>query len=287
MFFRIVVLALLTLGTTHAQDIQYVSAENGLIVREDPNRGAIRVGLLDYGTKVEVIEHTNLKVDVLDRGTKVQGEWVKIKGLEDYESFDEGYVFNGYLTEEKIKKPFKIPFKEFTIYIDDLDAFHNEKFRSVILADTASVGIELGASPENKSLKVQHHQDFKTIEIFQMHENSISIMNEGPHCDLLDYVHYNSSWKPLTTISNNKNFKSLSYGQKDWNKFVEVDLKDLVAYVKDQCGEEWSAMMKSTTSIFDNPLGVSISRIFFKVVMTDIDGYKTKKIIIFDIPMGC
>jgi hypothetical protein len=270
-----------------AQDIQYVSAENGLVVREKPNRGANRVALLDYGTAIEITEHTNLQLDVLDNGRKIEGEWVKIKGDGLYEFFEEGYVFNGYLTEDRLAKRFKIPFEEFTIFIDNINVLNNELPRSNKDLDELNFTLEFGDTPEEKTIKIQHHQDFRTIEVFQKHQNSITIMGEGPHCDLLDYKHYESSWKPLKTITNNKSFETLKYSQKDWNKFIEVDISDVITYVKDNCGESWSDMMVNTKSIYDYPAGISISKIFLRVVMTDVDGYKTEKIIIFDIPMGC
>ena len=80
MIFRILVVACFALSVAQAQDIQYVFAENGLVVREKPSQGAIKVGLLDYGTAVEIIEHTNLSLDIKDKNKKVTGQWVKIKG---------------------------------------------------------------------------------------------------------------------------------------------------------------------------------------------------------------
>ena len=68
MLFRIFLLACLTISFAHAQDIQYVSAENGLVVREKPSRGAMKVGMLEYGTPIEITEHTNLMLDVVDGG---------------------------------------------------------------------------------------------------------------------------------------------------------------------------------------------------------------------------
>ena len=65
MFLRILVVACFAITAVQAQDIQYVFAENGLVIREQPNQGAKKVGILDYGTPVEIIEHTNLNLDVL------------------------------------------------------------------------------------------------------------------------------------------------------------------------------------------------------------------------------
>ena len=80
MFFRILIVACFALSIAQAQDIQYVFAENGLVMREQPNQGATKVGILDYGTPVEVISYTDLSLDVKDNDTKVSGQWVKING---------------------------------------------------------------------------------------------------------------------------------------------------------------------------------------------------------------
>jgi len=37
------------------------------------------------------------------------------------------------------------------------------------------------------------------IKLYQSFENSITIINEGPHCDLVKWKHYNSEWKELKT----------------------------------------------------------------------------------------
>ena len=54
---------------------------------------------------------------------------------------------------------------------------------------------------DNKIVRVKHHQEFRTIQVFQKHENSIAISDNNSHCDLINWKHYYSSWKPLKTIS--------------------------------------------------------------------------------------
>ncbi len=287
MFFRILIVACFALSVAQAQDIQYVFAENGLIVREKPNQGAIKVGLLDYGTPIEVIEHTNLNLDVVDNNKTISGQWVKVRGIDAYEFFEEGYVFNGYLTEEKIERPLKVKFDAFSVLIDEFDE-HTRKSEKVDIENAVSYYVELGESPEDRYLKVKHHQEYRSIEVFQRHQNRITIMNEGPHCDLLEYQHFNSSWKPLKMYpSSNNIFKTIVFDAKDYKRFGDVDIADLKAYVKDYCGEDWSKLIESATSISDSPIGVTVSQIQLRIVMTDIDGYKTEKIIIFELPMGC
>ncbi len=287
MFYRILIAALCVVSFAQAQDIQYVFAENGLIVREKPNQGSIKVGLLDYGTAVEVLEHTNLNLDIQDRNKKISGEWVKIRGTEADEFFDVGYVFNGFLTEEKIEKPLKVGFEPFTVFIEELDKHVDEK-KVESDEDTRAFSVRLGETPENRYLMVKHHQEYRTIEVFQRHRNSVVLSNEGPHCDLVDYKHFNSSWKPLKMFSGPNNiYKTITFSPEDSQRFVEVDMSDLKGHVSEFCGEEWAELIKDIDSLRDPNIGIELSQIHIRIVMTDIDGYKTEKIIIFEIPMGC
>lgn len=281
-----ILLVIVAFGYTEAQDIQYVSAENGLVVREKPSRGANRVGMLDYGTAIEVVEHTELQLDVIDGGKKITGEWVKVSGNSNYEFFEEGYVFNGYLSEEKINRRFKAGFDAFTVSIEGLvQKIPEQEIENS--DDIISFKLDNEETIEGKTIRVKHHQEFRTIEVFQKHENSIAITDNASHCDVLDWKHYYSSWKPLKTLSSNKKFKSLKYSKKDETRFVDIDIEALKDVVKENCGDSWSNTLTHIKSLNDYPTKTVISKVFLKVIMTDIDGYKTEKIIIFEMPKQC
>ncbi|MCB0461284.1 MAG: SH3 domain-containing protein [Flavobacteriaceae bacterium] len=282
-----IILVIVAFGYADAQDIQYVNAENGLIVREKPSQGAIKVGMLDYGTAVEITEHTNLKLDVVDGGNTLSGEWVKVRGIDAYEFFEEGYVFNGYLTEEKLEKRFKAPYDEFTVTIEGISKKEsktddvNPDFNGVLfytLNDDETL--------EGKTVRVKHHQEFRSIQVFQKHANSIAISDDKSHCDIIDWQHYYSSWKPLKTISSNKKFEALPISEKEASRFIDVNIDDLKAVVNDACGETWSDAIKDVTTLNDYPTKVVVSKQYLRIVMTDIDGYKTEKIIIFEVPLN-
>lgn len=281
-----IIALLIAFNFAQAQDIQYVSAENGLVVRDNPSRGAKRIAKLDYGTQIEITEYSQLKLDVVDNGEKISGEWVKIKTSNTPETVKVGYVFNGFLTKNELKKRLKINFDEFIVTIDSLNAYRLEPANET-KKDTISMGIELGETPEGKMIRVQHLQDFSKIQIFQKHENSITIMNEGPHCDLVNWKHYKSSWKPLKSISKNKKFKTNSYSENEWKNFIAINIDELKAEVKNTCGDEWSDLLKDAESLKDYHIGISINKIYLRIVMTDLDGDKIEKIIAFEIPMGC
>jgi hypothetical protein len=288
MLLRILLALCFTVGVANAQDIQYVFAENGLIVREKPNQGSIKIGLLDYGTPVEILESTDLKLDVRDNHNKISGEWVKIRGTEANEFFDVGYVFSGYLTEDRIEKPLKVAFEEFTILIENLGANSKEIQLNDDNNDEKAYLIELGETLYEKNLKVKHHQEYRSIQVFQRHQNTISIANEGPHCDLVDYKHFTSRWKPLKMYPGSGNiYKTLNFSPKEYELFIIVKMEELQAHVKEHCGDQWYTMIENVSSIKDAPYQVGVNQIHLRIVMTDIDGYKTEKIIIFELPMGC
>jgi hypothetical protein len=286
MLFRLFLLASLTLSYVNAQDIQYVNAENGLIVRNKPNQGAIKVGLLDYGTAIEITEHTNLKLDVVDGGKKLTGEWVKVRSIDAYEFFEEGYVFSGYLTEVKLEKRFKVSYDEFTVTIEGVT--EKESRKDLVNPDFDGVlfyKLNDKETLEGKIVSVKHHQEFRNIEVFQKHENSIAISDDKSHCDVINWQHYYSSWKPLKTISSNKKFEVLPISEKEASRFIDIDIDELKTVVKDACGETWSNAIKNVTSLNDYPTKIVISKMYLRVLMTDIDGRKIEKILIFEVPL--
>ncbi|WP_299115952.1 SH3 domain-containing protein [uncultured Winogradskyella sp.] len=273
MFLRILAVVCFAVSIAQAQDIQYVSAENGLVIREQPNQGAAKIGILDYGTAVEIIEQTNLHLDVKDSNKKVSGKWVKIKGPAVGEYFEGGYVFNGFLTNEKIEQPLKIAGDAFTIYIDKLHA-NAELQMSVVDNENATPSFKINndESLENRYLKVKHHQNYRTIEVLQRHRNSIAVKTKEGDVSLADFQHYTSSWKPLQLeFSKGNIFKTAALSKKDSKRFGTIDEAKLYSTL--------NLEKKSSYTIVP-------SQIELKVVMTDIDGYKTEKIIIFELPLS-
>lgn len=81
------------------QDIYYVGAENGLIVRDQPSSTGNRISKLKFGQEVTVINKTGISFSVIDEGLEVTGEWVEIAlvSLKNQASTKKLYVFDGYL----------------------------------------------------------------------------------------------------------------------------------------------------------------------------------------------
>ena len=286
MYFKTFITMCLFIGFVQAQDIQFVNAENGLTIREQPNRGSTRLGVLDYGTALELIEHTNLQLDIMDNGTKLSGEWVKVRSIDAYDTF-EGYVFNGFLTQEKLVKRFKTVYGEFTVSIEGIKEKEvnkdkiNPSFDGVLFYT-----LDKDESLEGAVIRIKHHKEFRQIAVFQKHENSLVINDNKSHCDMINWQHYYSSWKPLRTLSSNHRFKGLAISEQEAKRFIDIDIAELKEVVKEDCGNTWGEAINDVQSIYQEPLSVQVTKQYLRIVMTDIDGNKTEKIIIFEVPIN-
>jgi hypothetical protein len=91
-------------------EVYFVTAPNGLILRNAPNSNSNRIGKLPYGTTLKVLETTKIKHHVIDNGKELNGVWVKVKFSNfpfaisnknlGYDGV--GYVFNQFI--EKLNK---------------------------------------------------------------------------------------------------------------------------------------------------------------------------------------
>jgi ribosomal protein S8 len=177
----------------------------------------------------------------------------------------------------------KIRFEEFSIEIDSVEVWDEEGKLKEQQKDTAKIYLELGETIEGQILKV-HKIKKGEIRIYQRFENSVTVMNEGPHCDLTEWKHYNSDWKELKI--ENGQFLTDSYSEEDWERFIEVDMTELREAVREQCGDGWAEHVKNVKSPNEYPCGVSTSRIFFKITFSEQDKV-IERIVSFEIPMGC
>lgn len=89
-----------------SQEALFVSARNGLIVRNQPNKNAKRIGKLEYAQKIITFQGSGTFEEVTDNGKLIKGEWYYV-----VTNNVDGYVFNKFLTTKKLKK--KINYYEF------------------------------------------------------------------------------------------------------------------------------------------------------------------------------
>ncbi len=178
----------------------------------------------------------------------------------------------------------KIQFQNFTLEIEEMELWEQSKILDRTFLTDAEVDIELGETLEATTIQVIRSK-LTQIKIEMRFETSITIMNEGPHCDLIDWKHYTSDWTDLTSLGSNL-FKAKSYSKQEWEKFPNVTVEEIVKVVEKQCSG-WGDLARTIKSPNEYPSGVGVSRYFLRISGIDNSGKKITRILTFNVPMGC
>lgn len=179
-----------------------------------------------------------------------------------------------------------INFKELSISINRLVVFDEDKELNKTQKDTVYLYSELGETIEGQIISVSTDQ-LTNLTVEQRYETSVTIMGKGPHCDLIDWKHYNSDWKMLKSNEVGQ-FICDSYSEKDWEKFPKIQISELKAMVKKHCGGEFFNLILKIKSPTEYPSGVGVSRYFLRLTGQRKDNGQTiTKLIIFEEAMGC
>lgn len=268
------------LAVLTAQQTAYVSAESGLSLRDQPDINGKLLSKLAYGEAIGVLEKTDEKLVILDGGKKVSGEWVKVETRNHI-----GYVFNGYLSNDKIAKTIEVNLDQLKIEIKNLATSDYKRTHNLKQQDSIKINVDLSASPEGKQIGLVDN-GYKQVSIFQRYKNSLSFVSADSNCDTENWNHFESEWKPLKQVRTNT-FETLTYSEKDWKTFVKSAIEDLKPEVIDRCGEDWLNYFNSIEHIKNYPVGISTNSVFLKFILTDAEDNITEKIIEFEIPKGC
>lgn len=276
----ITAILLLFVAFSYSQDYAYVNANSGLTVRERPDIGASKLGKLMYNEAVEVIEKTDVKLVVIDQGNKVSGEWVKIK-MNGYQDL-KGYVFNGFLSENKLAKIVNIKLTEADIHIKNLSIYNDDELLDLTTKNSLNIGIHVKNTPGKKTIEVKNN-NYKSVKILQRYQNTLNIIGEDLRCDLSEWKQYESEWKPIKKI-NNTRFQTLTYTEADAKQFVPISIENLKAIVTEKCGEDWSKRIDKISNINQFPISVDTNEVFLKFILTDFDDNVTEKTVTFTVP---
>lgn len=257
----------------------YVAAESGLSLRDQPDISAKMLTKLAYGEAIDVLEETDKNLVVLDAGEKISGKWVKVETRNHI-----GYVFDGYLSPNKIARTIRLDFENLNVELKNIATSDYKRSHSLKSEDKAIINVDISDSPEGKTI-VLVDNDYKQVSLFQRYENSFSFMSSDNTCNSNDWTQFDTEWKPLTQLKTNT-FETLSYNEKDWIAFIEMATKDLKDDVVDKCGEDWYNYVKTINNIKDFPVSVTTNRVFIKFILTDFEDNITEKIIEFKMPNG-
>ncbi|WP_412559458.1 SH3 domain-containing protein [Winogradskyella sp. MIT101101] len=264
---------------TAQQEEAYVAAESGLSLRDQPDVSGKMLTKLAYGEAIGVLEETDKNLVVLDGGEKISGKWVKVETRNHI-----GYVFNGYLSPNKIARTIRLNLGDVKVEIKNLATSDYKRTHDLKDEDKATINVDVSDSPEGKHV-VLVDNDYKQVSLFQRYENSFSFMSADANCSSNEWKQFDTEWKPLKQLKSNT-FETSTYTEKDWIDFIETATKDLKDDVVDKCGEDWLAYVKTIENVKDFPVSVSTNRVFIKFILTDFEDNITEKIIEFEIPKG-
>jgi hypothetical protein len=179
-----------------------------------------------------------------------------------------------------------IEYAEFTANFSRMIVSENKDSIANMDGDTIYLSIELGETLEKQLIEFT---DLKldNLKVEQAYETSITVMDEGPHCDLLGWKHYFSDWKELKA-SKNLTYTALAYNETDSEKFPPTTGSEIKKYVAENCGDYWAKLLGDTVNPLKYPCGVSISHYFIRISGNERRvGKKITKLIVFESPMGC
>ncbi len=153
---------------------------------------------------------------------------------------------------------------------------------------TTVVDLDLAESVDSQEVTLNFREDHE-YRVLQRYRTSMSISMEGPHLDLIDWRHFDSSWKSLKALSS-KRFRMLATNQMQSWKFPPTTNAEIVAEVRKHVGTDWSEIVevaKRCGSPSDGACFVSISSIYLRVQKRVRAGWIDVGLIELRIPMGC
>lgn len=184
-------------------------------------------------------------------------------------------IINTVIDSTLTKDAVKIIFKDLTIY---LEGFGKEELTSQ--TDTIIISTELGTKVEGANIIIDNNL-LGVLNIEQFYETSISINNEGPHCDLLAWKHYQST--PVENKkTNNNTWKIKEYSKAETELFPETTIEELKKVVAKSCMENWPKVIKDCQTLTCAPIVIGISSYYLRISNKTIN-----KIIIIENPLGC
>ncbi|MFK7831827.1 MAG: SH3 domain-containing protein [Winogradskyella sp.] len=262
-----------------AQEEAYVAAESGLSLRDQPDVSAKMLTKLAYGDVIGILEETDKNLVVLDGGEKISGKWVKVETNNHI-----GYVFNGYLSPDKIARTIRVTLNNLNVEVKNLATSDYKRSHRLKEDESITINVDKSDSPEGKNI-VLIDNDYKQVSLFQRYENSFSFISADANCNTNEWKTFDTDWKPLKQLNSNS-FETLTYTENDWKQFIEAATNNLKDDVIEKCGEDWLAYVSNIKNIKDIPVSVATNRVFVKFILTDFEDNITEKIIEFEIPKG-
>ena len=151
--------------------------------------------------------------------------------------------------------------------------------------NTTKAYLDLGEDLSSKKIIIKSKNDTH-YRVFVQVETSLTIMNEGPHLDLINWKHCTTEWLEINRISSSK-FSLPQINEIDINCFPKVSAAEIRDEAYKQGGQRWADLIDLNASIDDYPIAVGISSIRLKLEKKIEGTWQLITILDFTVPMGC
>lgn len=144
---------------------------------------------------------------------------------------------------------------------------------------------------------VFHSETLSQVSISYRLETSISILDEGPHCDLIHWKHGATPWKKMEPLSEFNleelkyarfKFEATPYKLYDTLPFPVSDMDEIRSATRKTCGSDWADHLSNCKTPYDYPCNVGISNFIFRVSYESEKNRETVySYLKIPVPMGC
>ena len=127
----------------------------------------------------------------------------------------------------------------------------------------SSVQIDTEYDSDQFDIKIESSSPKAKLKVEQRYETSLSILNEGPHLDLINWKHFISDWVEVPAIGTGVH-RSLLISEKESSQFPNIEFSDLIKEIKRK-DPKWLHVIGNVRSIREYPFSVYVSTLTFRI----------------------
>jgi hypothetical protein len=151
--------------------------------------------------------------------------------------------------------------------------------------DRITIPLEMQDQISNANLIIVANKNDKIRASLQL-ETSMSIQDEGPHLDLLDWKHCTSDWLTIDNTATHQ-FKFTDFENISLDCFPEVTLAEIKQAVLEHDGQEWMPLFDRDSFNKEMNLLIGISAARIKIEQMIEGKWVAVTIVNLNIPIGC
>lgn len=174
----------------------------------------------------------------------------------------------------------EVKFNNVIVFVDEVD-------KSLIFRDTINLHLNLGETIQGSIFQIIK-TGLRDLKVDQQYKTNLSISDEGPHLDLLNWKHFTSDWIEIKPIDFGK-YKTIIYSTQDQKRFPDFTENELIDYLISIDNQRYANLIKNPNYSDDGikHWQIGLSRVTIRISGFDKENKWVARYINFEIPMGC